>query len=90
MQAESHAIIMRTSGNGHLYAVLPDDRRLRGMPDIRSYFDDGDHCVGTVVEGLYALLLPHVDFSRGQVAVSCSSSDGSHARERGCCVARVW
>lgn len=55
----------------------------------RRYFDTGNHGVGTTVEGLYTILLPHVDFSRGQFVVTCSSSRGSNAREYRRCEAHM-
>lgn len=60
LQLKSHAIIMRLPAtHGVFYAVLPDDRRLRGMSEVLAYFRDGEHTTGSVICGLYARLLPH-------------------------------
>ena len=63
------------------YTVLPDDRRLRGMAEVLAYFEAGDVTIGAVVAGLYAHLLPHVNFERGDYIVDCTSSDGANPRE---------
>ena len=84
-QVEARTIIMRLSAShGVLYAVLPDDRRLRGMQEILAYFRDGVSKIGTVVKGLYAQLLPHVNFERGDCVVDCTSRVGSNPRECRC------
>ena len=77
-QVEARAIILLQPIDHHTcFVVLPDDRRLLSMRGVVAYFRDGDHEAGTVVAGLYARLLPHVDFEHGQCVVSCSTPIGS-------------
>lgn len=80
-QVESRAIILLPpSHHRTFYAVLPGDRRLHGMKEVNAFFVLKDASAGSVVDGLYGRLLPHVNLAQGDHAVSCSSCDGSNPR----------